>query len=115
MRAKYHFAHEDEIMTMVGYIGIDQHRHEHAKFINQLSRFTRLYRHDMMAVVVQFHYVCDKWYRKHMMTMDRTFAAFIMSCDSQKRTAALASTFHPFVERNRPDRQPIDLEIEWLG
>jgi hemerythrin len=102
-------------MTRVGYTGVDEHRHEHVKFINQVSRFMRLYRRDALAVIIKFHDVCDNWYHRHMTTMDNNMASFIMSCDIQKQTAALSSTFLPFVERDGPVRQPPDLEIEWLG
>jgi len=113
--SQYHFSHEDELMTKVGYAGIDGHRREHTKFINQISRFIRVYRPDMSVFVTQFHDVCERWHHNHIITMDRNLVSFIMSCDIGKKNSALSSTFDPFVERNPSDRPPIDVDIEWLG
>ena len=74
-----HFNHEEALMMMFNCADSGDHKKEHKKFIDQITRLIKLYEAGPIDTITKFYETCGNWYIKHIRTFDSTMASHIAS------------------------------------
>lgn len=74
---KLHFTNEELLMEAKGYIGLAQHREQHAYLINRINDFARsVVLGGQLTPVDAYEFLCE-WLVDHIQTFDREFGEFM--------------------------------------
>ena len=73
---KYHFGHEEEIMTKLGYPEVDEHKRQHTGFVAKVNEMQEGVADGdySLASIAEF---VKKWILNHIMVTDKRLGAFL--------------------------------------
>ncbi len=75
----HHFLHEENMMMKYSCSDFDEHKKEHKKFLNQITRLIGTFDCNPTDTIQRFYDVCGNWYINHIRTYDTTMAMYIKS------------------------------------
>jgi len=73
---KYHFGHEEEMMSKLGYPELDEHRRQHAGFVNRIAEIQKHVDGGQANLASLAEFV-QKWIVGHIMVTDKKLGAFL--------------------------------------
>ncbi len=72
-----HFSMEEKLLEKHGYPDIAGHKHEHKKFINEVSAFKKGFDGGKIGLSVKVMGFLSTWLREHIMGTDKKYASFL--------------------------------------
>ena len=73
-----HFAHEETLLSELGFPDLEAHAREHSALIEELSNLHRQFKAGTLSALATPHFL-QKWLLNHLQTTDRKYVAFMRS------------------------------------
>ncbi len=78
---EYHFGDEEKYMTKYGYKGLEDHKNQHEKFVEEIKDFKKKYNKGEMTVSMDMMNFLKDWLKNHINGTDKKYSEFFEDKD----------------------------------